>query len=79
MTNTEQKEKRILSVRDLVVEYSVDKEVVQAVNGVSFDINYGQTLGLVGETGAGKTTIAKAILGIRPITRTAQRRRDLFG
>ena len=66
MTNTEREEKRILSVRDLVVEYCVDKEIVQAVNGVSFDINYGQTLGLVGETGAGKTTIAKAILSILP-------------
>lgn len=41
MTNTEREEKRILSVRDLVVEYCVDKEIVQAVNGVSFDINYG--------------------------------------
>ncbi len=61
------KEKRILSVQDLTVEYTSDKEIVHAVNGVSFDLNYGQTLGLVGETGAGKTTIAKSILRILPV------------
>lgn len=55
-----------LSVRDLVVEYTSDKQVIRAVNGVSFDVQRGKTLGLVGETGAGKTTIAKAILRILP-------------
>ena len=66
MMNEANSEKRILSVKDLVVEYTSGSEVVQAVNGVSFDLNYGQTLGLVGETGAGKTTIAKAIMRILP-------------
>lgn len=55
-----------LSVRNLVVEYTSAKKVIQAVNGVSFDVQRGKTLGLVGETGAGKTTIAKAILRILP-------------
>ena len=55
-----------LSVRDLVVEYTSGKEVIQAVNGVSFELERGKTLGLVGETGAGKTTIAKSILRILP-------------
>jgi oligopeptide/dipeptide ABC transporter ATP-binding protein len=55
-----------LSVRDLVVEYTTEGEVVHAVNGVSFDLERGRTLGLVGETGAGKTSIAKAILRILP-------------
>ncbi|MCD7861974.1 MAG: ABC transporter ATP-binding protein [Lachnospiraceae bacterium] len=55
-----------LSVRDIVVEYSSGKDRIQAVNGVSFDLNRGETIGLVGETGAGKTTIAKTILGILP-------------
>ena len=50
-----------LSVRDLVVEYTMEGKVVHAVNGVSFDIQRGKTLALVGETGAGKTSIAKAI------------------
>lgn len=53
-----------LSVKDLVVEYTSNRQIVHAVNGVSLDIGRGRTLGLVGETGAGKTTIARAIIGI---------------
>lgn len=56
----------LLSVRHLTVEYTSEGEVVHAVNDVSFDLEKGKTLGLVGETGAGKTTIAKAILRILP-------------
>lgn len=55
-----------LSVKDLNVVYHSDGAVVHAVNGVSFELKRGQSIGLVGETGAGKTTIAKAILGILP-------------
>lgn len=58
--------KRILSVKDLVVHYETKDEIVHAVNGVSFDLNYGEAVGLVGETGAGKTSIAKSILRILP-------------
>ena len=57
---------KFLEVKDLVVHYTSARQIVHAVNGVSFDINKGETLGLVGETGAGKTTIAKAILRILP-------------
>jgi len=46
--------------------YTARKKVVHAVNRVSFDVRKGETLGLVGETGAGKTTIAKSILRILP-------------
>lgn len=53
-----------LSVRNLVVEYTSDKQVIHAVNDVSFDVQRGKTIGLVGETGAGKTTIAKSILRV---------------
>ena len=53
-----------LSVRDLWVNYELKKETVHAVNGVSFDLAKGETLGLVGETGAGNSTIARSILGI---------------
>ncbi len=56
----------LLEVKDLVVEYSSGKKAVHAVNGISLSLAVGQTLGLVGETGAGKTTIAKSILRILP-------------
>jgi oligopeptide/dipeptide ABC transporter ATP-binding protein len=55
-----------LSVKDLKVEYRSGKSIVHAVNGVSFDLARGKTLGLVGETGAGKTTTAKTIMRILP-------------
>ena len=58
--------KEFLRVKDLVVEYKSDGEIVQAVNGISLSLQRGRTLGLVGETGAGKTTIAKSILRILP-------------
>ncbi len=54
--------KPLLKVEDLVIHFETDSEVVEAVNGVSFSINRGQTLGLVGETGAGKTTAALGIM-----------------
>lgn len=56
----------LLEVSDLVVEYDTDESVVHAVNHVSFRLGKGETLGLAGETGAGKTTIAKSILRILP-------------
>lgn len=63
---TKQQNVPFLSVNNLVVEYQSNDETVQAVNGVSFTLESGKTLGLVGETGAGKTTIAKSILRILP-------------
>lgn len=55
-----------LAVKDLVVEYTAEDEIIHAVNGVTFTVDHGKTFGLVGETGAGKTTIAKTILRILP-------------
>jgi peptide/nickel transport system ATP-binding protein len=63
MTN---KDGAFLSVRDLVVEYTAEGQVIHAVNRVSFDLDRGKTFGLVGETGAGKTSTAKAIMRILP-------------
>lgn len=60
-----------LKVKDLEVIYKTDLETVYAVNGISFDLAKGETLGLVGETGAGKTTTALSILRLLP-ERTAQ-------
>ncbi len=66
MDFTELNKDAFLSVRDLVVEYRSEGKTVHAVNGVSFDLERGKTIGLVGETGAGKTSIAKALLRILP-------------
>jgi len=52
----------LLNIKDLVVEYHTDDAIVHAVNGISLTLNKGETLGLVGETGAGKTTIARSIM-----------------
>lgn len=58
--------KELLRVEDLVIHYETDDGVVYALNGVSLHVNEGETLGLVGETGAGKTTLAKGILRLIP-------------
>ena len=55
-----------LKISDLHVEYTSGGQIVKAVNGVDISLDKGETLGLVGETGAGKTTIAKTILRILP-------------
>lgn len=54
----------ILEIRELKVEYHTDDATVHAVNGVNLKVRKGETVGLVGETGAGKTTIARAIMRI---------------
>ena len=60
------KEDLALDVRNLTVHYEVDGDVVQAVNDVTLQLENGKTLGLVGETGAGKTSTALAILKMIP-------------
>lgn len=57
---------KILEVKDLHVHYKSGKDIVRAVNGISFTLNEGESLGLVGETGAGKTTTALSIMQLIP-------------
>ena len=54
----------ILEIKGLVVEYTSDDTVIHALNGINLNVKRGETIGLVGETGAGKTTIARTILRI---------------
>ncbi len=56
----------LLSVRDLTVSYKLQSGEVPAVRGVNFDIEKGEVLGLAGESGCGKSTIASAILRLLP-------------
>ncbi len=56
----------LLEIRDLTIHYQTEDGDVQAVNGISFAVDQGKTLGLVGETGAGKTTTALGILRLVP-------------
>ncbi len=53
-------------IKDLVVEFRTDYGTVQALNGMDIEIERGKTLGLVGETGAGKTTTGLALLNLIP-------------
>jgi len=57
---------KLLDIRDLDIHYITDDGVVCAVNGLNLCINRGETVGLVGETGAGKTTTALGILRLVP-------------
>ena len=56
----------VLDVKDLVIHYVLEDETVEAVNGISFQVKKGSTVGLVGETGAGKTTTALSLLSLVP-------------
>jgi len=58
----------IISVKDLEVHFRRDEGVVRAVNGVSFDVYPGEALGIVGESGCGKTMTAYALMRILPRT-----------
>ena len=55
-----------LKVENLVVHYRTEDGLVRAVNDVSFEVQRGATMGLVGETGAGKTTACLSIMGLLP-------------
>ena len=53
---------KLLEIKNLTVQYKTDLDTVHAVNGIDLELGYQETLGLVGETGAGKTTTALSIL-----------------
>lgn len=56
----------LLEIKNLHIEFRTFDGVVKAINGMSFNVPHGKTIGLVGETGAGKTTTALAVMGLVP-------------
>lgn len=57
---------KLLDVKNLRVNYNTDEGTVYALNGLELELNKGESLGLVGETGAGKTTLALSVLRLLP-------------
>ena len=64
--NTKSNTENVLEISNLCVEYRTRDSVVKAVNGLDLTLKKGQALGVVGETGAGKTTTGLAVLGLIP-------------
>lgn len=57
---------KLLEIKDLTIQYATEDEIVSAVNSLEIELEEGETIGLVGETGAGKTTTALGIMGLVP-------------
>ncbi len=66
MFNSKDRQRALLSVRDLRLSYQTRRGPVSAINGVSFDLLPGESMGLVGESGCGKTSIAMTLLRLMP-------------
>ena len=70
--------KELLEIRDLHVMYRTDDDNIYALNGVNLTVEKGKTIGLVGETGAGKTTTALSIMRLLPDKVGLIRKGDIF-
>lgn len=68
----------LLEIKNLTVQYRTRKGNVEAVNGIDLNLRRGETLGLVGETGAGKTTTALAIMRLLPVPPAVVPRTEKF-
>jgi peptide/nickel transport system ATP-binding protein len=63
----------LLSLRDVCVEFETREGIVHALNGVSFDVDAGQVLAVLGESGSGKSVTLRSIMGLHPAARTRVR------
>src|SRR3954454_642855 len=68
----------LLEVNDLKTYFRTDDGVVRAVDGVSFSVDKGQTLGIVGEFGSGKSVTCLTIMGLNPAAKTITTGKALF-
>lgn len=68
----------VLTIKDLVIDFETDEGVVQAIDHLSFDIGEGEIVALVGESGCGKTTVARCILGVLPRPPARLRRGEIL-
>ena len=59
----------LVSLRDAVVEFSAPGGIIRAMDGVSLDVGHQEIVAVVGESGCGKTTLARVVLGLQPLTR----------
>jgi peptide/nickel transport system ATP-binding protein len=66
LPNDNKTNNKVLRIEDLVLHFQVSKGVVQAVDGVNFDLDYDQAVVVIGESGCGKTSLAKAVLRLLP-------------
>lgn len=73
-----QNPKNLVEIRDLVVRFRTDEGIVSAVNSVSYDIPIGETMGIVGESGCGKSVTSNAIMRILPENGWIQSGKILF-
>lgn len=69
---------KLLAIENLSIQYHSYSGVVNAVNGISLELNKGETLGIVGETGAGKTTTALGIIRLLPKNQSEMRGNIIF-
>lgn len=65
-TDKTDKTDKLLEIKNLFVEYRTDEATVHAINGLDLELHPGEVLGLVGETGAGKTSLALSIMNLLP-------------